>query len=119
MTENMIELARRAVACKGWRWIAGMKAIRHEEHCTSWFRIEETLRRLTGDWASALPDLSDPATLGCLLALVREAWGQATLSPVSCGLRRWCLADFGTTALQGDSEAELLVAALENAPKKG
>jgi hypothetical protein len=26
-----------------------------------------------------LPDLSDPATLGCLLALVREAWGDFSL----------------------------------------
>ena len=65
---------------------------------------------------NAIPDLTDPATLGCLLALVREAHGQTTLSPVSGGKRRWFLADYGTTALQGESEAELLVAALEAAP---
>lgn len=31
-----------------------------------------------------LPDLTDPATLGCLLALVREAWGDPTamVSPI-------------------------------------
>ena len=102
MTENMIELAKRAVACKGWRWIAGMKAIRHEEHCTSWFRIEETLRRLTGYWASALPDLTDPATLGCLLALVREA----TTAYASLTFEPGYL----------HTEVENLVAALEAAP---
>jgi hypothetical protein len=63
-----------------------------------------------------VPDLRDPATLGCVLALVREAHGQTTLSPVNGGKRCWFLADFGTTALQGESEAELLVAALEAAP---
>lgn len=61
------------------------------------------------------PDLTDPATLGCLLALVREAHGQSTLSPVMIGRNRWCLADFGTTALEGDTEAALLVAALKAA----
>ena len=28
----------------------------------------------------ALPDLTDPATLGCLLALVREAWQDPTIT---------------------------------------
>lgn len=28
-----------------------------------------------GDECPPMPDLSDPATIGCLLALVREAWG--------------------------------------------
>jgi hypothetical protein len=125
----MIELAKRAVACKGWRWIAGMKAIRHEEHCTSWFRIEETLRRLTGDWASALPDLTDPATLGCLLALVREAWGDHATSFANKYEKPtwvWCVYDgrassddYGHEIAKGSTEAEALVAALENAPQEG
>ena len=70
--EQMIELARRAVSCKGWRWIPGMKAVKHEEHATSWFRIEQEDTKLTGVWADAYPDLSDPATLGCFLWLVRD-----------------------------------------------
>ena len=70
--EQMIELARRAVSCKGWRWIPGMKAVKHEEHATSWFRIEQEDTKLTGVWADAYPDLADPATLGCFLWLVRD-----------------------------------------------
>jgi hypothetical protein len=79
--------------------------------------------------ADALPDLSDPATLGCLLALVREAWGCAVITspdydydddearqgPNVVGWRavetvRWMWVGGGTT------EAEALVVALEGAP---
>jgi len=70
--DQMIELARRAVACKGWRWISGMKVVKYKEHATSWFRVEQEDTKLTGIWADAYPDLADPATLGCFLWLVRD-----------------------------------------------
>jgi hypothetical protein len=59
-----IDLARRAIACPGWRWMPGMLAL------DTGLRLDE----MTDDWEAELPDFSDPATLGCLLALVREAW---------------------------------------------
>lgn len=79
-------LSRRAVACPGWRWLAGMRL-------TSGLRIDgpdhegrpvryETHRDFDGrpvgvDVYSAradgyLPDLTDPATIGALLALYDE-----------------------------------------------
>ncbi len=111
--DQMIELARRAVACKGWRWMPGMLhgAVFGGE-LTSCYRVGDLTLHIDAD---RLPDLTDPATLGCLLALVREVHGRDTLSPVKRGARSWCLADYGTTALEGETEIELLVFALEAA----
>ena len=65
-----------------------------------------------------LPDLSDPATLGCLLALVREAWGcdSLTCQPLLplVGVHGWRVV--GTSAQSDNTEAAALVAALEAAP---
>lgn len=96
MTPDQIDLARRAVACKGWRWMAGMTAIPLSHERERWLLCwceedgsEAGGYQTTGGkwWGIAtsdlpmvlregwVPDLTDPATLGCLLALVREAWG--------------------------------------------
>lgn len=71
----------------------------------------------------AVPDLTDPATLGCVLALVREAWGRPDLymrriwrndllawQPDCVGIPDGLLFVYGAT------EAEALVLALEAAP---
>lgn len=67
---------------------------------------------------AGLPDLADPATLGCLLALVREAWGDPYLCCVGDRETGWRLD--GYAAVEDihsyRSEAEALVAALEAAP---
>jgi len=74
-----------------------------------------------------LPDLDDPATLGCLLALVRAAWeprrgSDSIASTIQVG-KKWGVGARGgseTLALivlpTFDTEAEALVAALEAAP---
>jgi len=113
MTEEQIALARRAVACRGWRWLPGMADCHGR-------RLRE------GDWldpAAEFPDLTDPATLGCLLALVREAWGQEDMGAVRIfrdGLRKWCVKydedDAQVGAVYGPTEAHALVTALEAAP---
>lgn len=78
-------------------------------------------------WAEDAPNLSDPATLGCLLALVREAWGSSGLH-TECANQHfrgplWAIVSAGFVlrdrkeqTIRGDSEAEALVAALEAAP---
>ncbi len=126
MTEAQTALSRRAVACRGWEWMPGMRtldAMRVIHDPDRWPDRPCAIRE--GGWVDTapprplgddLPDFCDPATLGCLLALVREAHGQSTLSPVSRGPHSWCLADYGTSALEGETEVELLVAALEGAP---
>ena len=72
---------------------------------------------------SCLPDLTDPATLGCILALVREAWSDPTASTAATreadGKRGWVMDCWDPQSpLNGigpfQSEAEALVAALEN-----
>ena len=67
---DMEELAKRAVACKAWRWMQGMRSTETTLWCGhSW---SDGRRSWEGDTEDALPDLTDPATLGCLLHLVRE-----------------------------------------------
>jgi hypothetical protein len=65
MNEAQITHARRALACPRWRWMAGM--LGYFEHDGRRVRVT-----MPDAWASttALPDLTDPATLGCLLALL-------------------------------------------------
>jgi hypothetical protein len=74
-----------------------------------------------------LPDLTDPATLGCLLALVREAWephrgDDSVVSTMQVGDKWGVGARYGSEGLAAivlpafDTEAEALVKALEAAP---
>jgi hypothetical protein len=111
MTDEMIALSRRAVACKGWRWMPGMLA--HFEHDGRRVRVG-----MPDAWASttALPDLTDPATLGCLLALVRETWGDSkTCARPDLEDDVWYVVTRSGLAFAA-SEAEALASALESAP---
>lgn len=119
MTEAQTALSRRLVTSAGWRWMPGMRA---------YFQHERRGVRVTDPacWVSttALPDVTDAATLGCLLALVREAWGDecAHMMPQSMsgggGWDFWACppGDGNCPRGVGQTEAEALVAALEGAP---
>lgn len=152
MDADLLALAREAVAAPGWRWLPGMRAIRpdgsfplrvvqvgaepayaHEEpaHPDGWVSAARGL------WGTDLPDLADPCTLGGLLALVREAWGDGGI--YACHMDgydayEWvCIVDTerlaprhdfphtrsGVTWFDGESEPAALVAALRAAPKEG
>jgi hypothetical protein len=129
MTEEQIALARRAVACKGWRWMSGM--LRGDGFRCTW--VDEDERELAAptwcangiEWKNSrtgskdLPDLTDPATLGCLLALVREARGEPTYLPTCLDVHdeAWVVHPPGPwRQTRYESYASVLVAALEGAP---
>ena len=142
MTEN--ELAKRAVTCRRWRWMPGMLTLEEiipPAITLGWdeariinsdpgedARVCTVLGRVRDIHATALPDLTDPATLGCILHLVREAWNQPHAAAAMGGFG-WAVYSFVTNGIVGDepaingrygdgytTEAEALVAALEAAP---
>ena len=129
----MEALGRRALACPRWRWMSGMSAsgpgwfesativdVEPDGSCpTLWVyrgyaRGPQAANRFadTDEWdGGGIPELDDPATLGCVVALIR------TLSGGKCAFDDdWCR----VTVPWGDYEtvlfAEALVAALEAAP---
>lgn len=114
--ENFEELARRAVACKRWKWMPGMR-----------YLVGSTSGRLTDNQckgklplvADAIPDLRDPATLGCLLWLVRHAWSDPLVGIFRSALEpEWCvlMRKSGLHGFHATTEAGALVAALDAAP---
>ena len=74
MTPDLEALARRAVACAEWRWMPGMLVVGSTRFGDWPFRICDLSRMNLRDDPGALPDLSDAATIGCVVAVVREAW---------------------------------------------
>lgn len=111
MTDTEAEaLGKRLVACRHFRPLRGMLDMQGRTWDTS----------LLWRWNSAcdVPDLRDPATLGCVLALVREAHAVPFLQ-VSVKISREHGYQFDCHPHHRgqwvDTEAEALVAALEAA----
>jgi hypothetical protein len=141
-----LDLARRAVACKRWRWIGGMwwdaalggtcpechgaggfrwheadgSENGHECPCAGRVELYPGFRNDVFDArmkaAGVVPDLTDPATLGCLLALVREAWGDPSAHTEPTVSDWWRCAAGPYLFPAEPSEVAALVAALEAAP---
>ena len=113
MTDSeAIALGKRVVSCKGFRPMRGMLDMQGRTWDSS----------LLWRWHNEVdvPDLRDAATLGCLLALVREAWGGKCGYTHNSGYQwLWIVRPLeGMPVVRGAgaSEAEALVAALEAAP---
>ena len=109
--ETAKELGLRALAA-GFEWAGGAVDGRTRE------RYEDG----DGAWVvSKWPDFRDPATLGVLLAQVREAWGcdWLTCQPLltAGGVHGWRAV--GTSAQSDHTEAHALVAALKAAKGVG
>lgn len=106
---------RRAIACKHWRWMMGMLSVTPDGMMTC--RVTEFTLAIDH---CMLPALTDPATLGCLLALVREAYGDLG---IFVRPRRnkpspdWAVIDGDSNLIvAAPTEAEALLLALMSAP---
>ena len=76
MTEDkLIELGKRALDCRHWRWMPGMAWILPPSARASWPARLHNGRYPIPKGIVPIPDFNDPATRGCLLSLVREATG--------------------------------------------
>jgi hypothetical protein len=145
MNDAVISLARRVIKCRDWKWMSGMLAHRAGDPSANYdsfaklflgrsYRVhflgEDGFVRCWMECFRAsdvayVPDLTDPATVGCLLTLVRQVWGphasvvangfeaENTVWSVHCG--HMTDMDYGHEVSTGASEAEALVSALEKA----
>jgi len=145
-----VEHARRAVKCPPWRWMPGMlhsipagPIIRN--HYPETGRRWETQSPpyetrifdnpltdggglLTGGYEGCpksdtwLPRFDDAATFGCLVALVRTAWGDENAFADPRGGWHVCISSKGPEhghdiEIDGDSEVDAWIAALEQAAR--
>jgi len=154
MDKKELDLAKRLVSLKNWTWIPGMLAWR-KTHRNEWVQVRcveglgahteladpKVLERTTSKtlimeaghtvvdgWhrvEDLLPDLTDPATIGCLIFLVRQAWGDPTISTAATrekdGLRGWIMESWDPRSPINNIgpfpiEVEALLIGLELAP---
>ena len=110
MTEELNAKWRELLAVNRTWWWPGM-LVQDGDRYTEESRYPRSVR---------VPDWRDPATLGCLLAMVRKAWGDDEIyfgSSLNTKRKRWSWVMRGVDRIgQGDTEAEALLAALEAAP---
>lgn len=141
MDDAIAALAQRAVKCKAWRWLPGMLVVpdgggaglrphrmvgRHAIydnlniwcHPDGFTTVDDGTQFAVWLDQCGVPDLSDPATLGCLLHLVREAWGENTGLAIDDDEGWWSVSTQNSDGLcfVGDTREQALVAALEDAP---
>ena len=137
VSENLPEKAKK---CETWQWMPGMLALCiAEPHLLSEGFLDKKYRVMSvcekGTVACIeisfsvssnqfYPDITDPATLGCLLSLVRKAWKDPHFhvvpNPSRCKETNETLWDFYGNfmgkSLRGtcfSSEGDALIAALE------
>jgi len=128
LPDKYIPSARRAVSCKRWRWMPGMRSMCPHGYAYRWTgKFHQHEQNGPHDACvprdDMLPDLMDPATQGCLLALVSEVWAENGRMWLSYGDPGWFIHVEIGGAMWPDEMyrkfpcyTEALVAALEAAP---
>lgn len=116
------------VVCPGFRWLRGMSNTRggvvYEGQEESGDLMRWVGRRGVTDYVTPdddRPDLDDPATCGCLLALVCAAWGQdfsVSFNPEGT-VEVMHVSTANAFYFHGETGGLALVAALLAAPTKG
>jgi hypothetical protein len=141
MDEQMIELGKRAVACRHWKWMPGMIAegVINEPYRDGQFvvgAVADALSRVVTHpsqgtpltlhqrkktslaWShilDAVPCLDHPSTLGCVIALARTLHGNPGAYSYMIGSEGWCIG-MRRSLFIGPTEAHAWIAALESAP---
>lgn len=132
MENDKVEISQRLVACKHFRWMPGMRTLGDwrvinvdSDGVEVVTDLSEVVLFHSGDLPhipSSLPDLTDPATLGCLLALVREICGDSEMH-LTLGGAGWVwlsgesrVANVVLDIPAGKTEAEAITLALEATP---
>jgi len=124
MSKELDEKWRDLVADGKAKWMPGMSTdgmtvVDADETGISIVR-KETIQDHSAP-KDAVPDWTDPATLGALLGQVREAWGDPYVYAMRLNVRRqiWVVhvpSDRHNIHGEGETEAAALVAAQEAAP---
>lgn len=117
-----MELGQRAVKCKHWRWMAGMLSAQLQLVCVGVSQDGHPLFpiRSRGTYPTehrqSTPDLRYSATLGCLMVMLREAYGDNLV--ITQGSDWWSVEtdDRCWDCDNTGSLVEALVLALEAAP---
>ena len=119
MTDAELELARRLVASPRWRWMRGMICDFGSFVCgDDEYYIFTDSGPKEKEKTSRVPDLSEPATQGCLAAMLREAHDLVSLEWEWEGEEEnilfvlWYRAPRGTEYHNGKTYGEALARAL-------
>lgn len=121
MNAELEALGQRAVACKHWAWREGMLTTCGKRVYEVNNGYPSAIDPVTGvlhvdlglKW---LPDLSDAATVGAVLGLVREAWKEPHIHCRYDAVHKDWFTRLISCGFDAKSEAESLIAALEAAP---
>jgi hypothetical protein len=114
------EPLEKAIKSKHWKWTGGMRVYFPETK--SYIRIPDGEYE---DLPGGLPDVSDPATVGCLLSLVRLAYkdnsiyvrmGEGKAMDDLYAIPRWEVKGRACNAWGYPLEGLALIDALEGAP---